>query len=399
MYPGAEEAQKATLRGIHQTQDEADRKLLTDLESMGVHVSYKSLSEFTQGDAKAMASGQQTPLSNGKGNDEAGAGWVSNKELDNTVLPHDVSVVTDWKFDQKTGKMTPVYSTLKAGQNTAMDAVVAHGAGMQKFNDLQAQYTAQLNNDYKKAQTEKELAEAAKARAEGSATNSEVLQTTAQQLVEGNEDPSQLSKRSKTYDATLAAANKYSMEKYGKPFNLAQAQSDYMFAKSPATQNVIKYSAALTSPGGNLDRLKQMSAKWARTQFPKINEAAAWAKLQTGNPDIAALYAQLVAVQDEYAKILSGASGGAVTSDSARQQAIDVINQNLANGQIQAVAETMRNAVNTRMREFVGKNRYLTKQYPELAVPAGATQIASGSDGKEHYLDAQGKDLGIVGGP
>jgi len=48
-------------------------------------------------------------------------------------------------------------------------------------------------------------------------------------LVEGNLDPSQLSKRSADYNTKLQQANEYSMAKYGRPFDIAQAQADYRY--------------------------------------------------------------------------------------------------------------------------------------------------------------------------
>jgi len=82
-----------------------------------------------------------------------------------------------------------------------------------------------------------------------------------------------------------------------------------------------------------------------------------------------------------------------MTSDAARNQAIDVINTSLTKGGLNAVADTMRRAVGNRMREFVGSNRYLRKQNPDLVAPPGATGVAPGPDGRLYFHDAQGKSI------
>jgi len=45
-------------------------------------------------------------------------------------------------------------------------------------------------------------------------------------------DPSQLSKRSKDYNAVLAEADRQDMEETGQHFNIAQAQTDYKYANT-----------------------------------------------------------------------------------------------------------------------------------------------------------------------
>lgn len=144
MYPGLEEEQRDTLLATHRVQDTADRDFLIKMEEIGVHITPKTLGEFTPGDADSIGKGDQTVISNGKTGTEAGGGFVSNQELENTILPHDISVIKDWNID-KDGKVTPVYQTLKAGQNSAMDALIAHDAGMDRFNQIQDIFTKQMN--------------------------------------------------------------------------------------------------------------------------------------------------------------------------------------------------------------------------------------------------------------
>lgn len=154
MYSGAEEEQRNTLITQHRAQDDVDRKFLTQLEETGIHIDPKHFSEFTPGDGANVGNGTHSVVNNGKTGEEAGGGFINNQELENTILPHDFSVVSDWKMD-KDGTMTPTYTTLKAGQNSAMDALIAHDAGMDKFNQLQGMYQTQLKSQEAAANVQK----------------------------------------------------------------------------------------------------------------------------------------------------------------------------------------------------------------------------------------------------
>jgi len=59
-------------------------------------------------------------------------------------------------------------------------------------------------------------------------------------------------------------ANAYSFARYGKPFDLAQAQSDYKYATSVPTQNTIKMLQSLTGEGGknNAGTLAQLQSQF-----------------------------------------------------------------------------------------------------------------------------------------
>jgi hypothetical protein len=64
----------------------------------------------------------------------------------------------------------------------------------------------------------------------------------------------------------------------------------------------------------------------------------------------------------------------------------------------------MRQDIAARQKALVGSNRYLLRQYgmpsavtmQQQGPPAGATHTAKGSDGRLHYTNAQGQDLGIA---
>ena len=261
-------------------------------------------------------------------------------------------------------------------------------AGTIKNNDYNAAVLATVNqkakqqadvveNEYKKAQTRLANSEAGKAQAETRALNNpandDEIQANAQQLVNGTMDPANLSKRSKTYDATLAAANKISLETTGQPFDAARAASDYKFASNTGTKNTLNFLNSLTgrdNKSGNLGTVVSMSQRLGQTKFPALNDVEQWSKLSAGNPEVAAYRAALTETSDQIAKILQGGGTGSGTSDAKLKQAGELLNKNFNAGQMKATADTLRTLLANRKAETIGDNRYLQHWYGQ---PQGVT--------------------------
>jgi hypothetical protein len=202
--------------------------------------------------------------------------------------------------------------------------------------------------------------------------------------VEGNEDPTQFSKRSKTYNGDLARANEYSFARYGKPWDPAQATIDYKFAQNTGTQNTLKYLNSLTganNTGGNLQSLVDASNRVDRTDFPALNNAAAWARMEVGNKAIAQYHTAVTEVADQVAKILQGGGSGGGTSDAKLKQAQELFQTGFSKDVLKAVTEELRGLLANRKTEFIGNNRYLQKQFPQE--PQGNSEFVSMTkDGK-----------------
>jgi hypothetical protein len=206
------------------------------------------------------------------------------------------------------------------------------------------------------------------------ASDNATIQSNAQQLVEGSIDPSNLSKRGKTYDPTLAAANAYSMAKYGKPFDVAKAAGDYKFATNVGTYNTLNYLNSLTgrdNQSGNLTSVVNLSDKLSRSDFPPINAVDQWAKLSAGHDDVAAYRAGLLEVSDQIAKILQGGGTGNATSDSKLKDAQGLLDKNFNSRQIRSVALELRELLANRKKEIIGDNRYLMQWHGAAAAPGG----------------------------
>lgn len=198
-------------------------------------------------------------------------------------------------------------------------------------------------------------------------------------VVEGHLDPSQISPRSPNYPYVLNAANQYSQQKYGTPFDFAKAAGDFKYANNPSTKNTLNYLTSLTGPdgqSGNLGELVKQSDSISRTRFPALNDVAAWARLQAGDPAIAGMHATITEVSDQVAKILQGGSGGSGTSDAKLKQAQDLFNTGFSKAQIRSVATTLQPLLQNCKQGIIGNNSYLQRWYgTKGAAAAGAASL------------------------
>ena len=222
----------------------------------------------------------------------------------------------------------------------------------------------------------------------------------AQLLIDGTVAPSQLVSSRKPAFAQQA----FSLAAQLKPgWSATKADADYKVASSP--QNVAFFGSAksLTDPGGTLDQLKAVSKDIPANQIPVFNTVADAIKASTGSGPIAKYAALLLGVADDYSKVMGGGQG----SDTSRTQAMKIIAAKLSPEQRDAAIEGVRGAVGSQAKSRIGNNAVLQKMYGDNlttgaagsgagGVPAGATHTAMGSDGKRHFTNAAGQDLGVA---
>lgn len=214
-------------------------------------------------------------------------------------------------------------------------------------------------------------------------------------LVDGNMDPSQLSKRSKDYDAKLQLANQYSLQRYGKPFNIAQATNDFKYAQNTQTQNTLKMINGMTEPGGSIAIAQKAAQGLPEHWFTPVNKLFNASRTISGNPAETNFHAAMLGLADEYSKIM----GGGQPTDTGRQQALDILKSSYSKGQINGGIGILLNDIAARKKAIIGTNSYLMRQYGQTAsgpaTPTGATMQVPGTDGKMHWSDGK-RDLGVV---
>jgi hypothetical protein len=367
-------------------------------EDLGVYASFQKFLETHGGNAQQI--GQQNanrelralPAYDASGKVTGVHVFRVTKAWDQQKLTEDAPLNFGPKFD-KDGKVSPDIRVVSAGSMTKGEYATMNQAGALKM--LAAQDTAAQIGE-RKSGTAKNYAEVKKLNAEteqlSTINTEEDAQNAAQALVEGRMDPSQLSKRaskgSNTWNHIMKLADDYSMKTSNTHFDAGQASIDYKYASNPQTQNTLRYLNGLTGvdgKSGNLGTLISASNNIPRaTSFPPLNDAAAWAKLNAGDPKMAAYHAAVVEVSDQVAKILQGGGSGNATSDKKLEQATELFRVGFTKDQITETATTLRDLLGNRKQALIQGNRYLERSFgtggqqkPTLAGPGTAAPAST----------------------
>ncbi|MBV9179873.1 MAG: hypothetical protein JO356_01060 [Acidobacteria bacterium] len=193
--------------------------------------------------------------------------------------------------------------------------------------------------------------------------NGSVIDSTARRLVEGDMDPSQLKKDDKGYPIILDRADKYSQQKYGKPFDIAQASSDYQYARNPQTQNTLKMINGMTEKGGAIEIAEKQASNLPQFDEATLNKVFNAASTEFGSTAASNFHTAMLGLADEYSKVM----GGGISSDTGRDQALSLLRASYSKGQLAGAIAIMRQDISARKSALVGTNRYLVRQYGQQA--------------------------------
>ena len=202
--------------------------------------------------------------------------------------------------------------------------------------------------------------ESAAAQSEGGGTGNNAED--AHMMVDGLASPEQFSKRSKDYNAMLPEANRYSMQKYGVPFDAEISQGRFLarrdtikaFGSGKEGDQIQTFNQFLAHAGDlskNIDQLRQTNSPWLNTPIKDLRKAM-------GDDAYAKIEPMISAVRTEHGNFLN--NNHALHSEDVRDGA-DMLNdtQTLAQSQgaIKAFTHTAvarAGALNQRYRRVVG---------------------------------------------
>lgn len=177
----------------------------------------------------------------------------------------------------------------------------------------------------------------------------------AQQLVDGNLLPSMLAKRAATYNATLAKANKKSIEQTGHPLNFVKLQLDYDAAKrfvgSMNSSQQIKFRGLAESVVNTIDEVRRLGDELRQGSVQRWNAAKRGTLQQLfGNTPMSEQAAQYVAavntLKEEFANL---ANGGAAPTEAAWSLANGQINGDYGAKDLNASLTEVQRLINYRM--------------------------------------------------
>lgn len=187
----------------------------------------------------------------------------------------------------------------------------------------------------------------------------EAIQGLGQSLADGSMAPTQIPKRAKNYNDYWKAAGNASWQTYGKPFDGAQSEQEFAYSKQKSTQDTLKLINSVVDKNGSLDIAMQQAKGLPGLDSQTVNKVFNLASTEFGDKAVSNFHTSMLGLADEYSKIM----GGGVSSDTGRQQALDILKDAYSKGQLSGADQIIRKDIAARQRGVIGTNRYLQKQY------------------------------------
>jgi hypothetical protein len=136
-------------------------------------------------------------------------------------------------------------------------------------------------------------------------------------------------------------------------------------ASSGSLNNLQKYADQVlsfeTTAGSNLDLANSLSDKVDRSGSPLINKYDLYLKGQLqGDPNTLAFMAAVQTATNEYAKVVTGQTGGAAVSDAARKETESMLNAAYSPEAFKKVIETMKQEMENRRQGLTGQLQTIT---------------------------------------
>lgn len=169
-----------------------------------------------------------------------------------------------------------------------------------------------------------------------------------------------------------------SAQKLNPQYNAIAADNYAKIAGSEQNNQFFGNVNSLVGQGGTLDQLAVAGKNISQSDYQILNKAKNWISLQTGDSGISANGAKLIAVADDYAKVLGGSTG----SDTARAMILKATDPNSSPAQRAAIIQAMKDAVNSQKNARIGNNPFLKLQYSnvgEAGTPKDQTSVADPS--------------------
>jgi hypothetical protein len=208
-------------------------------------------------------------------------------------------------------------------------------------------------------------------------------------LVNHTVNPNLLSKRGANYTQQLQQANALSIARTGQPFNLSQSQMDYNNANATQTQFMLKKIMSVQEPNGVMQQATAAASHLPNvTDVQTINRIFSATGGEFGNVAVSNFHTAMLGLADDYGKIMTGTGG---SSDSSRDQALKILQDGYAKGQMQGAVKQLHAQILATGHASVGDNPYLQRQYPDLANPETLKKAAADADASSTGAKPAGK--------
>ena len=179
-----------------------------------------------------------------------------------------------------------------------------------------------------------------------------VIQSTAQGLIDGTINPNQLSPRSPGYLQILQTANQLSLQQTGKPFDAVQAEQNYNAKQQALNQTSTDFrtlTLANQTALDHLDQLSSLSAAATRSDSPLVNDGILYTKgTVLGDSNYTSYLSAIGVVQAEVAKVL----GGGQTTVESLHEAQSVLPANLSQAGLLAAIANVKQLMAAKIKEY-----------------------------------------------
>lgn len=127
-----------------------------------------------------------------------------------------------------------------------------------------------------------------------------------------------------------------------------------------------------------LDQLQKLSKGVTESDIPLLNEALlSGAKHITGSPAANAYLSTLISTQGELAKILSGSTGGAGSTDQSRREAAEMLNKYVTPGQLEVLVPNLKQELSNRGQGYKDQQTELMDKMKLAELPSKPSAGAS----------------------
>ena len=123
----------------------------------------------------------------------------------------------------------------------------------------------------------------------------------------------------------------------------------------------------------NLDQVLKLSNKVGRSGVPVFNKWMLAGRKATGDPEVSAFNASVEVAINEAAKVLSGASGGSVTTDAAKSEVREMLNSAMTKEQVSSVINQLKTDMKNRASAF---DERISKTQSDITGKAGKVSKA-----------------------
>jgi hypothetical protein len=141
----------------------------------------------------------------------------------------------------------------------------------------------------------------------------------------------------------------------------------------------------------NLDLALQASSKVDRTGVPIFNQWLQAGRVATGDSAASKFHAANETFINEYAKVMSGGTGAAATTDSATEHARSLLNTAMTPEQYSAVMGQLKQEMGSRMSAFDQEIDHLKASRPGAKGSATGALPKTNSKGWALHTDSQGR--------